>query len=48
MSFKEWSAAQSAAAKAKPADKPAGAPVTAQPATQSDKRPAEAGPAPKP
>jgi hypothetical protein len=47
MSFKEWSSAQSAAAKSKPDDKPKDAPAVDQPPAQTDKAPAEVATAPK-
>ena len=45
MSFKKWSAAQSAESENKPDDK--AAPAAEQPATETEEKPAEVGPAPK-
>jgi hypothetical protein len=47
MSFKKFSSAHNAPAKAKPDDKSKDAPAADHPATQPDKTPAEVAPAPK-
>jgi hypothetical protein len=45
MSFKKWSAAQSAESENKPDDKTT--PAADQPVTETEEKPAEVGPAPK-
>ncbi len=47
MSLKEWSAAQSAAAKGKSGDKSKDAPAADQPPAEPEKTPAEVAPTPK-